>query len=68
MRPLSFTTFIGILKHLKGMHYLEIPKEVVTKIGGIGSKRLLCMVNQQLTYPAELVALGEGKAYITIST
>jgi hypothetical protein len=50
------------------MHYLEIPKQVVTKIGGIGAKRLLCNVNQQLTYPAGLVALGEGKAYITIST
>lgn len=68
MKPLSFTTTIGILKHLKGMHYLEIPKQVVTKIGGIGAKRLLCNVNQQLTYPAGLVALGEGKAYITIST
>jgi hypothetical protein len=68
MKSLSFTTTIGILKHLKGMHYLEIPKQVVTKIGGIGAKRLLCNVNQQLTYPAGLVALGEGKAYITIST
>lgn len=68
MKPLSFTTTIGVLKHLKGMHYLEIPKQVVTKIGGIGAKRLLCNVNQQLTYPAGLVALGEGKAYITIST
>lgn len=38
MKPLSFTTTIGILKHLKGMHYLEISKQVVTKIGGIGSK------------------------------
>ena len=49
---LSFTTTIGILKYLKGMHYIEIPKLVVTKIGSLGTKRLLCTVNQQLTYPA----------------
>ena len=38
MRPLSFATSMGILKHLKVMQYLSIPKEVVTKIVGIGDK------------------------------
>lgn len=68
MKPISFTTHIYILKRLNNMRYLEIPKHIVDTIGGIGAKRLLIKVNHTLTYQGGMVALNEGKAYITISS
>ncbi|MCJ8163922.1 DUF1905 domain-containing protein [Pontibacter sp. E15-1] len=59
-----FQTHIGLLTHLPGMHYLEVPKEVAQ---ALEAGRLHCTVNGKLTFQCGLVALGEGKAYITIS-
>ncbi|MEI6575930.1 MAG: DUF1905 domain-containing protein [Bacteroidota bacterium] len=64
----TFTTNIYLLNHLPGMRYLLIPKEVVESLGGKMSKRLLCTVNGTLTYQCGLVALGDGQAYISITT
>jgi len=67
MKPVSFKTYIDKLSHLN-MFYLEIPAKVVETVGGIGVKRLLCEVNKSLKFQCGLVALGEGRAYISINS
>ncbi len=66
MKPIAFKTHIDILKYLK-TSYLEIPEDVVKKIGGIGKQRLICEVNKSITFQCGLMALQEGKAYISIN-
>lgn len=63
---IQFNTHIALLQHLPGMHYLEVPQEVVQQLGTL-KIRLHCTVNQALTFQCGLMALGEGKAYISIS-
>lgn len=67
MKPIRFKTHIDKLSYLKTC-YLEIPAHVVLKIGGIGKLRLLCDVNNQLQFQCGLMALPEGKAYISINS
>lgn len=62
---IKFTTTIGQLDHLN-MKYLEIPKRIVDGFGTL-KVRLLCTVNDSLTFQCGLMALGEGKAYISIN-
>ncbi|MCC9134945.1 YdeI/OmpD-associated family protein [Pontibacter silvestris] len=63
----QFRTCINRLEHLLGVHYLEIPQEVVQQLSGKFKVRLLCTVNSTLTFPCGLVALGGGMAYISIN-
>lgn len=63
---INFKTHIGLLTHLPGMHYLEIPQEVVQQLGTL-KQRLHCTVNGKVKFQCGLMALGEGKAYISIS-
>ncbi|WP_266203486.1 DUF1905 domain-containing protein [Pontibacter kalidii] len=63
---ITFQTHIGLLQHLPGMHYLEVPQEVVQDLGTLNI-RLICKVNNTLNFQCGLMALGEGKAYISIS-
>jgi hypothetical protein len=67
MKPISFKTHIDKLSYLKTF-YLEIPANVVKKVGGIGKVRLLCEVNKQITFQCGLMSLPEGKAYISINS
>jgi hypothetical protein len=68
MKPLSFETHIDKLAYLKTF-YLEIPASVVKKLGGFTAKtRLLCEVNKKVSFQCGLMALGEGKAYISINS
>lgn len=68
MKPLSFQTHIDKLDYLKTF-YLEIPASVVKKIGGFTAKtRLFCEVNKAVSFQCGLMALGEGKAYISINS
>ena len=62
----KFKTRIRPLKHLK-MDYLDIPKTVVKKLGGVLNQRLLCTVNKKTTWQCGLVALGNGRAYISLN-
>lgn len=62
---IKFKTTIGQLDYLN-MKYLEIPKEVVDEFGTL-KIRLVCTVNNSLTFQCGLMALGEGKAYISIN-
>ncbi len=63
----DFDTRIGKIDYLN-TYYLFIPAELVTEIGGIAGKRFVCLVNNKVSYQSGLVALGEGEAYICIST
>lgn len=68
MKPVSFQTHIDKLDYLKTF-YLEIPASVVKKLGGFTAKvRLLCEVNKTVSFQCGLMALGDGKAYISISS
>ncbi|MBL7925045.1 MAG: DUF1905 domain-containing protein [Bacteroidia bacterium] len=49
------------------MHYIEIPASVVKKLGGFKKQRLHCTINKQVSYPCGLMALGEGRAYVSIN-
>jgi hypothetical protein len=64
---ITFKTTIGRLEHLVGMHYLEIPPNIIKKLGGTMKLRLICTVNGQLTFQGGLMALGAGSAYISIN-
>jgi len=68
MKPVSFQTHIDKLDYLKTF-YLEIPASVVKKLGGFSAKaRLFCEVNHAVKFQCGLMALGEGKAYISINS
>ncbi len=67
MTPIRFKTHIDKLSYLKTF-YLEVPANIVKKIGGIGKMRLLCEVNKQITFQCGLMSLPEGKAYISINS
>ncbi len=64
---IEFKTRIGQLAHLVGMHYLEVPAKIVRQLGGAFNVRLICTVNNILSYQCGLVALGNGKGYISIN-
>jgi hypothetical protein len=65
--PITYTTRIGKLPHMINMHYIEVPPAVIKKLGGKIKMRLLCTVNNNITFQGGLVALGNGSAYITIN-
>ena len=67
MKPISLKTYIDKLSYLNTF-YLEIPADIVTKIGGIGKVRLICEVNKQISFQCGLVSLPEGRAYISINS
>jgi hypothetical protein len=64
--PVTFKTQIGKLDYLN-TRYLEVPKRIVTKLGGTLSARLKCTVNNAIEFQCGLMALGEGRAYISIN-
>ena len=66
MAFIKFKTRIYPLKHLK-LNYLDVPADIVKKLGGTFKQRWLCTVNNSLTWQCGLVALGKGKAYITLN-
>lgn len=55
------------LEHLVSMRYLEIPADIVKKLGGKFNIRLLCTVNDAITFHGGIVALGKGKGYISFN-
>lgn len=67
MKPITLKTHIDKLSYLNTF-YLEIPAEVVKKIGGIGKQRLVCEVNKQLSFQCGLMSLSEGRGYISINS
>jgi hypothetical protein len=67
MHPtINYKTCINKLPHLPG-HYIEVPAEVVEQLGGKFKVRVLCTINDKLTFQGGLVALGGGAGYININ-
>ena len=64
---IKYKTHVNKLPHLLGMHYLEVPQDVVQQLGGKYSVRLLCTINNCLTFQGGLVALGNGSGYISVN-
>ena len=64
---LTFKSKIYKLEHLVGMHYIEVPKKKVEELGGKFNVRLVCKINDTLMFQCGIVALGGGKAYISIN-
>ena len=67
MEPLHFTTRVQSFADFEGMHYLEISKANVRKLGGKFSVRLLCTINGKLKYPCGLQGMGDGSGWIGLS-
>ncbi len=65
MASFSFYSYLETLEKLK-LDHITVPKEMVIKIGGIGT-RLLCSINDSPPFHCGMVAKGEGTAYITVS-
>jgi hypothetical protein len=66
MWPIKFQTCIDRLDKLK-LNYIEIPVNIVKEMGGTFKMRLMVSVNGTENFHGGLVALGEGKGYITIN-
>jgi len=66
-KPIKFETKIYKLEHLVGLHYFEIQPSIIKKLGNKLNVRLICTVNGKLSFQCGLMALGEGKAYISIN-
>ncbi len=64
--PIKFTTRVQPLEHLK-MTFIEVPKEIVVKLGGVMNQRLQCTVNKTVTWQCGLVAYKKGSGYISLN-
>ncbi|MEJ0057769.1 MAG: DUF1905 domain-containing protein [Bacteroidota bacterium] len=64
--PIKFTTHLQPLEHLK-MTLIEVPAEIVKKLGGIKNQRLQCTVNKSVAWQCGLVAHKKGSAYISLN-
>jgi hypothetical protein len=49
------------------MHYLEVPKREIKRLGGKFRARLVCKLNGKLSFQCGLMALGDGQGFITLS-
>lgn len=63
----SFASCIGKLDYLMGVHYVEVPANIVKKLGGLNKQRLFCSINKHPKFQCGIMALREGKGYITLS-
>lgn len=64
MDSIKFKSAIFRLEYLLGVNYIEIPKKVMSLFFG---KRIICHINDQITFQCGIVALGNGKGYITVN-
>ena len=64
MDKIAFKSTIFRLDYLLGVHYIEIPKRVMLNFSG---KRIICDLNNELSFQCGIVALGNGKGYITVN-
>ena len=67
IQPITYKSKIYRLEHLVGMHYFEVPPDIIKKLGGTFKMRLHCTINAKLTYQGGLVALGNGSGYVSIN-
>lgn len=65
--PVKYQTHISELEHFAGTHYLEVPQEIIQKLGGKINLRVICTINDSISFQTGLMALGLGSAYITVN-
>lgn len=63
----EYDSKIELLSHLPGMHYICVPDSVLKQLGGGFKHRVLCTLNNSLTFQAGVVSLGNEDGYITVS-
>lgn len=61
---INFKSAIFRLNYLLGVHYVEIPKKVMSLFFG---KRIICYLNDRISFQCGIVSLGNGKGYITVN-
>lgn len=66
-KPIVYKTQVEKLTHMNDVHYLEVPAPVIKQLGGTLKVRLLCTINNKLTFPCGPVALENGCGYISIN-
>ncbi|MES2618637.1 MAG: DUF1905 domain-containing protein [Bacteroidota bacterium] len=66
-QPVTFDSAIHVLTYLMGVKYIEIPPVIVKQLGGSFSQRVICTINQKISFQAGFVSLGNGSAYISVN-
>ncbi len=66
-KSISFASKVGVLPHLSGMRYLEIPPRIIAFFGGTFKGRFICGLEGKVEFQGGLMALGKGKGYISIT-
>lgn len=64
---ITFTSRIHQLDYLMNVRYLEVTQDIIEKLGGSLKVRLVCTVNDSVTFQCGLMALSGGNAYITLN-
>lgn len=64
---IEYSTQIEKLPHMINMHYVEVSAHLIKQMGGKINIRVLCTLNDKLTFQGGLVALGNGNAYLTVN-
>lgn len=64
---IEYSTRIEKLPHMINMHYVEVFAHLIKQMGGKINIRVLCTLNDKLTFQGGLVALGNGNAYLTVN-
>ena len=64
MDSIKFKSVIFRLEYLLGVHYIEIPRRVMLNFSG---KRIICHVNNELSFQCGIVSLSNEKGYITVN-
>lgn len=67
MKALEFKSKIRSFPEFEGMHYLEVSKANVKKLGGKFLIRLVCTVNGKVKYQCALQGLGGGLGWIGLN-
>ena len=52
---------------LNSMHYLEVPLYIIEELGGQLKMRLICTINNKITFPCGPIALGNGNGCISLN-
>lgn len=66
IQPVTYTSRIYPLEHLKGQ-YIEVPPDVIDHFGGTFKVRIVCTLNDTLSFQTGFIALGNGSGYINLS-
>lgn len=63
-KAVKFESKVCAFPKFPGMHYLEVPPKIVKRLGGKFRGRFICSIQNQMSFPFGLMALGGGYGYI----